>query len=38
MKNFQIDINITDPELNNGIVISELSDIEYDGFGEQTKE
>ena len=34
MKNFQIDINITDPELNNGIVISELSDIEYDGFWE----
>ena len=34
MKNFQIDISITDPELNNGIIISELSDIEYDGFWE----
>lgn len=34
MKNFQIDIIITDPELNNGIIISELSDIEYDGFWE----
>jgi len=34
MKNFQIDISITNPELNNGIIISELSDIEYDGFWE----
>jgi ribosomal protein L11 methyltransferase len=34
MRNFQIDIIITDPELNNGIIISELSDIEYDGFWE----
>lgn len=34
MKNFQIDIIITDPELNNGIIISELSDIKYDGFWE----
>lgn len=34
MKNFQIDIIIADPEINNGIVISELSDIEYDGFWE----
>lgn len=34
MKNFQIDINIIDPELNNGIIISELSDIEYNGFWE----
>lgn len=34
MKNLQIDIIITDPELNNGIIISELSDIEYDGFWE----
>ena len=34
MKNFQIDINIADPELNNGIIISELSDIDYSGFWE----
>ncbi len=34
MRNFQIDIVITDPELNNGIIISELSDIEFDGFWE----
>ena len=34
MRNFQIDITITDPELNNGILISELSDIEYNGFWE----
>lgn len=34
MKNFQVDIILTDPELNNGIMISELSEIGYDGFWE----
>ena len=37
MKNIQVDINITDPELNNGIIISDLSDIGYDGFWETEK-
>jgi ribosomal protein L11 methyltransferase len=34
MRNIQIDISVKDPEQNNGILISELSEINYDGFWE----
>jgi ribosomal protein L11 methyltransferase len=34
MRNIQIDISVNDPEKNNGILISELAEIDYDGFWE----
>jgi len=34
MRNIQVDIEITNPNQNNGILISELSEVNFDGFWE----